>query len=331
MSDLRIAQRYELAAELCRGLRVLDLSEVPDEARRALRESAAELCMEPSGGAVDAVVSLDGLSSVAALDRMLSELERPVGDIVRMLVVFERSASTGKSPRVEPPAEDAARALAERRPDSTVLRQLAAEGSLIEPADGDVTMPALDLRRGEARAEDVVALIVASGFGDDAVRGARASLRLTVAPVLMSYVRGLEAAHAELLRANRQLMHERVSRDGSAAASLLNAQRQLEEMTAIAKEHEAHVRRLRAWYDAPRYHLVDRIREGITKVPGFTGTIRFLWSLVSTRAETPQIDAAANRVESDAEAEAADVTREREGLDEHEERERPETRQRLEQ
>ena len=85
-------------------------------------------------------------------------------------------------------------------------------------------------------------------------------------------------------------------------------------MKTIARNHEEQVRRVEAWYDAPRYHLADRIRTTLTKVPGIPGLIRFLWSLISTRAESPQLDAAANPDPDRDEEDAETVTREREGL-----------------
>jgi hypothetical protein len=307
MTDRQLVQRYELAAALCAGLRVLDLSDAPEAARGMLGAAAAE-------GPFDAVVALDGLAEAGRRERVLAELERHARQGARVLAVFERGAGRAQSPRVEPPPEDAARALAARLPAAVVLRQFIAEGSVIAAAAADSAAPSLALRDVDLRDEDAAALIVASGFEEAALSEARASLRFAAAPVLLSYVRGLEAAHAELLRANRELMRERVGRDGSAAASLLDAQQQLEKMKTIAKEHEEHVNRVRAWYDAPRYHLVDRVRAALTKVPGFAGSIRLLWSLISTRAETPQLDAAANP-DPDAEpADAAEVTRRREGL-----------------
>jgi hypothetical protein len=306
MTNRQLLQRYELAAALCAGLRVLDLSDAPEAAPRMLDAAAGE-------GPFDAVVALDGLAEPGRRERVLAELERHAGQGARVLAVFERDAGRARSPRVEPPPEDAARALAARLPGAVVLRQFIAEGPVIAPA-ADPAAPALTLRGDDLRDEDAAALIVASGFEEAALNEARASLSFTAAPVLLSYVRGLEAAHAELLRANRELMRERVGRDGSAAASLLDAQQQLEKMKTIAKEHEEHVNRVRAWYDAPRYHLVDRVRGVLTKVPGFAGSIRLLWSLISTRAETPHLDAAANP-DPDAEpTDAAEVTRRREGL-----------------
>jgi hypothetical protein len=334
MSDVPLFQRYEFAASLCEGLRVLDLSATPDDVRGALASSASELVVagaaEAPEGAFDVVLALGGLA-MERRESLLSEVHKRAGEGARVLVAFERQDGQPQSPRVDAPPQDAARALAERLPSAVVLRQFLAEGSVIASPEGNGAAPELDLQAGDTRDEDAAALIVVSGFDEDAVSRARASLRFTATPVLLSYVRGLEAAHAELLRANRELMRERVGREGSAAASLLNAQSQLEEMRAIAKEHEAHIHRVRAWYDAPRYHLVDRIRDAVIKVPGFTAFVRTLWSLVSTRAETPQLDAAANPDLDDDKKEAAEVTRAREGLDSDDDEHEPqETSARLE-
>lgn len=338
MTDVQLLQRYELAAELCQGLRVLDLSDTTDDARTGLRARAGELVAaavdEIPAESFDAVVALDGLPEGERRERVLAELERQAGEGTRVLAVFERPAGQPRSPRVEPPPEDAARALANRLHGGMVLQQFLAEGAVITGPNGDgLAGMGLDLKDGDARNEDAAGLIVVSGFDAEAIAKARVSMGVVATPVLLSYVRGLEAAHAELLRANRELMRERVGREGSAAASLLNAQNQLEEWRVIAREHEEHVKRVRAWYDAPRYHLADRVRAALTKAPGFSGLIGFLWSLITTRAETPQIDmevhptSYAKPVEEEhaaVEAEAEEVARERAALSDAEAAKEPE-------
>ena len=56
-------------------------------------------------------------------------------------------------------------------------------------------------------------------------------------------------------------------------------------------------------------------------LPGLPGFIRFLWSLISTRAESPQLDAAAHPEPSEDADDPATVTREREGLEAEEAKE----------
>jgi hypothetical protein len=329
-----VAQRYELAAELCRGLRVLDLSDAPAAARVPLEASAGELVLaggeeQPTAASFDAVVMLDGRAGERR-DGLLAELESHAAAGARLLAAFERGGGHATSPRATPSAEDAAREFAGRIRGSVVLPQFIAEGSLIGSPDGNGS-PALELRGADAREEDAAALIVAAGFAEGALAGARANLRLAATPVLLSYVRGLEASQAELLRANRELARERIGRDGSAAASLLNAQRELEHMRTIAREHEEQVHRVHAWYDAPRYHLVDRVRTTLIRMPGIPGLIRLLWSLISTRAETPQLDAAANPEPDEDAEDAATVTREREGISKEDAKEPADASSRLEQ
>jgi hypothetical protein len=312
-----IEQRYELAALLCEGLRVLDLGQASEETRRPLADAAGSLSAGEDGGArFDAVVCLVGDPPPA------ERLTRLARGGARVLAAFERGREGARSPRAESPAADRAQELAEQLGDAVVLPQFLAEGSLIGLPNGSEA--ALALHDGGAGPDDAAALIVASGFAPEALSSARASLRVSAEPVLSSYVRRLELAHAELLRANRRLMAERVGREGSAAASLLDAQRQLEEMKEIARRHEEQAHRMEAWYDAPRYHLVDRVRGVLTRIPGFTGFVRFLWSLVSTRAETPKLDAAANPEPDEAEnAELAEVTRDREGREQDDEESEP--------
>jgi hypothetical protein len=313
--SLEVEQRYELAALLCEGLRVLDLGDAAEPARRPLASAAAALAADESER-FDAVVCLAG--DPPPVERLAGLVRNGA----RLLAAFELPRDRERSPRAQPSASARAQGLAEQLGEAIVLPQFYAQGSLIGLPDGEGA--ALDLSTGDARPEDAAALIVASGFDSEALSRARASLRVSAEPVLSSYVRRLEAAHEELLRANRRLMSERVGREGSAAASLLNAQRQLEEMKAIARGHEEQMHRVEAWYDAPRYHLVDRVRDFVTRIPGFTRFVRFLWALVSTRAETPKLDAAANPEPGDDDkTELSAVTRDREGREQDDEEGEP--------
>lgn len=311
---LPLVQRYELAAALCVGLRVLDLSDAPSAARSALEAGADAVVVagpeEAPEGTFDAVLAVDGLVDAARREQILAEIERRAGEGARVLVALERPAGRPRSPRIDPPVEETARTLAGRLPDARVIPQFLAEGSFIglPPREPDGS-PDLEVRLPEPREEDAAALVVVSGFDNGAVEQARASLRVAAAPVLLNYVRELELANAELLRANRALMSGSLGRDGSAAGSLAHAQHQAQEMKALARYHEEHARRVEAWYDAPRYHLADRVRETLVKIPGLTGFVRFMWSLISTRAETPHIDAAANPRPDEDEGETGDEAR----------------------
>lgn len=322
---IELRQRYELAAALCRGFRVLELGEGSTAARSLLEQSAGELRLAGDEGAgrssLDAAVALDGLREPDRRESVLAEAERLARDGVRVLLALEQDPASSGRPRET--AGRAARALAERFAGGVLLHQFLADGALISGGESAAEQtPALHILDGEVSEEDAAAVIIAVGFEPEELSRGVAHVRVTAAPVLRSYVRSLEIAHAELLRANRELMRERIGRGGSAAVSLLNAQRELGEMKAIARQHEEQVRRIEAWYDAPRYHLVDRVRTFMTKVPGLTGGVRLLWSLISTRAETPELEAAARPQREEVE-EAAEVTRAREGLDSAEEEKRP--------
>jgi hypothetical protein len=316
VGGIQLLQRYQLAARLCTGLRVLDLSEAPERARSPLVSAARELVRGTApADAFDAVVALDGMPDAERRERVLFDLERWAGTGARVIVALERPRGRPDRPRVEAPFDEIAMALAKRLPDAHLMPQFMAEASLIGAPPGEPAgTPELDLHMADQSEEDAAALIIASGFDRDAVGRARVSLRVAAAPVLLSYVRALELSNAELLRANRGLMSGHLGRDGSAAASLANAQHQAEKMRELARHHELHARRVEAWYDAPRYHLADRVREFLIKIPGLARAVRFLWSLISTRAETPQLDAAANPVpEEEEDGAAAVVTRGRSG------------------
>jgi hypothetical protein len=320
---IHVVQRFELAAALCDGMRVLDLSDVPQVVRRPLDASAREVVVAGDGdspaGRFDAVIALDGLAERERRGRVLAEIERFAAAGTPVMAALDQGVGAA-GPRAEPPVEALVRALAERLPGVVALPQFLLEGALIGPPRGE---PALRVLDAEAHDDDATAVIVAHGFEREALSQATASLRLAIAPVLLSYVRQLEIAHAELLRANRGLMRERVGREGSAAASLVNVQQQIDDARELARRNEEHARRVEAWYDAPRYHLADRVRDVLIKVPGLPGLARFLWSLMSTRAETPRIDAAANPDRDNEADELAEVTREREALAKEEEAEEP--------
>jgi hypothetical protein len=326
---VHLVQRFELAAALCQGARVLDLSDAPQAARQPLEAAAAELVVPQRGevqaGPFDAAVALHGLVPGGSSQPILDQLERLAAGGTRVLVAIERPARSARQPRVEPPPDEVARALAERLPSGLVLTQYLAEGSLIEPDRNGLDDLQFQLRGGELSSSDAAAFIVASGFQGDAVRQSAATLRAVAEPVRLSYVRRLEAAHAELLRANRELMRERLGRGGSAAASMLN---QLEEMRAKVNDYEARMRLVEAWYDAPRYHAVDRMRDLLLSVPVLPRLLRPLWSSIRGRARAPELPGTPAPAAVD---EVDEVTREREGRASDQEHEPEEAFSRLEQ
>ncbi|MFL5825735.1 MAG: hypothetical protein ACJ76V_04365 [Thermoleophilaceae bacterium] len=305
LGGMQLLHRYAFAAQLCKGMHVLDLSEAPPAARSALAEAASGVAVPGSGdaGEFDAVVALDGLLDLERREKVFAELERRAAAGARVIAALDRSPAPSRIPRVEAAAGTEADAMAEKLPGALTLRQYLLEGSLIgNGADIErAGVPARLLQDGHL-SEDAGAAIVVSGFEETAVRDAWASLSVSAAPVALTYLRSLERANAELLRANRELMAARLGNEGSAAASLLDArrrtadaERRLKEMEAIARGHEEMAHRVKGWYDAPRYHMVDRVRNAIRSVPGFARLIRFAWNLVSTRPETPELDAPLRR------------------------------------
>ena len=115
--------------------------------------------------------------------------------------------------------------------------------------------------------EGAAALIIASGFERNVVNEARVSLRVAAAPVLLSYVRALELSNAELLRANRGLMSGNLGRGRLGGGIPAQRTASGREDARAREDHELHARRVEAWYDAPRYHLADRVRESRSRSP----------------------------------------------------------------
>jgi hypothetical protein len=231
--------------------------------RKLLEERAAEL-LEPPAAEVDALVALDGLHDPQRREEALEEAERRVASGARVLIALDSQTGSRE---------------AQRFPGAVVLD------------------------------DDSEALIIAAGFEDGELSGATVSTQIAASPALRAYITSLERANAELLRANRELMRERIGSAGSAAASIADVRGRADEATARAKEmedfardREEMVRRVQAWYDAPRYHLVDRIRDVLRRIPLFRPAIRFLWSLLSTRPENPRLELPPEEPERDSEA-----------------------------
>jgi hypothetical protein len=284
--------RYNLAAELSRAKRVRTIDSAHSAGRRLLEDAAATL--DGPGDDADVLLALDGLEDASLREQALAEAERFVAAGRAALLVLAAVERDGGSPRA---GSTDASAVVARLPGSVVLRQFLAEGSLIV-GDGSGELEA-SLQSTDAAPDDAAAVIVATGFEDLELAGARADMRLAVAPVMRSYVRFLEGANAELLRANRELARERIGSAGSAAASIADmraraneAEQKARDMEDIARQHEEMVHRVRAWYDAPRYHLVDRVRDVLRRIPGFRQAVRFAWNLISTRPESPELEVA---------------------------------------
>jgi 2-polyprenyl-3-methyl-5-hydroxy-6-metoxy-1,4-benzoquinol methylase len=249
--------RYEVAAELCAGMRVLDLccgsgygtgllaaraaavtgvdnhepsierarAELGDGDRVAFeRGDAYEWLERPLGEDFDAIVLLEGVEHLADPARAIEELRRHAEDGLTVVVSLPNS----KQFREENPhhvsefdAESAQAAFA-RLPGARVLYQFHAEGSLIcsEPGgelEGRVT---LTDRAEPEYCNHFLAIVNADRALASLAESTR--MQLSVAPVFNRYMLDLERENRMLWRANQRLARDTGGRADSAAAAELN-------------------------------------------------------------------------------------------------------------
>jgi SAM-dependent methyltransferase len=272
--------RYEIAAELTAGLRVVDLccgsgygtailaeragivhgvdidvatvdlatatvgrdTEATFEARDALAFLRAEDIAER----FDAIVCFEGLEHVPDVEGALRELRRHAEAGVRIL------ASIPNSKAFEEDNEfhltdfgwEEADAAWKGFDNAVVLFQHLAEGSVVL-AEGADELDARLVHLDQADPEFANHFIVAVGFDPDAVRAAhRARAQVVVAPVYNRYMRVLEQANTQLRRRNAQLARGLIGRADSGAATFVSRlERRVEELEA---ELEASKRELEA-------------------------------------------------------------------------------------
>jgi 2-polyprenyl-3-methyl-5-hydroxy-6-metoxy-1,4-benzoquinol methylase len=306
--------RYVLAAELCRGLRVLDLGcgtgygcEILagsaaavhgvdiDEgaielARRERKAGALEFSVSDAvaclrviaGEDVDAVVMYEALEHVPDPEAVLDEFERLAAAGVRLIV----SVPNSRAFRERNPFHvtdfgyaEARRALRRFGHDATMLYQVLAEGSLIlgdgaRPDDFRGRVGALEQAEPEY-ANDFIALV---GFGLDVGERVTAELNLVATPAHNRYMIELERANGELLRANRQLARGMYGKRDAAAAAVIvyyeESQERVRQLERQLAEVEGALHQEWAWRDAARYRAVDKLVAGVKGVPALTVLLR---------------------------------------------------------
>jgi SAM-dependent methyltransferase len=244
--------RYELAAQLCAGKRVLDLCCGSGYGSRILARSAAAVVGVDNDEATiaaarerfgdvdglefdradaldylgrplrehfDAVVLLEGLEHLADAPRALDRLRAQAEAGVVLVVSIPNSATFGERNRfhVTDFDYDSAMEAVEQLPSPTVLYQFHAEGSLIRGAEAEgVEGRQLLSERGDAEHANHFIVVVNA---DVAADGADGRMQLAVAPAFNSYMVELERANRELWRTNHRLSREYLGVADSAAAA----------------------------------------------------------------------------------------------------------------
>jgi SAM-dependent methyltransferase len=247
--------RYEVAAELCAGMRVLDLccgsgygarllaaraaavtgvdnhepsierarAELRDAGRIAFeRGDAYEWLERPLGEDFDAIVLLEGVEHLADPAWAIEQLRRHAEAGLTVVVSLPNS----KPFREQNPHHvsdfdfETAQAAFDRLPGATVLYQFHAEGSLIRPAAGGEIEGRVTLTdRAEAEyCNHFIAVVNADRALASLAESTR--MQLNAAPVFNRYMLDLERENRMLWRANQRLARDTGQADSAAAAEL---------------------------------------------------------------------------------------------------------------
>jgi 2-polyprenyl-3-methyl-5-hydroxy-6-metoxy-1,4-benzoquinol methylase len=255
--------RYELAAELCRGLRVVDIGcgtgygseilsrespfvlgvDVDVETITAANEElgapgrrefevadANDFMRERLRDRFDAIVMLETLEHLSDVEDALISLRRHADDGVKLVVSMPNSRMLDEDNPfhlTDFGFEEAKSAFA-GFPEARLAYQFLAEGSLMQVDGTGEGEHALDVRdRGER--EYANHFIVLVNFGDRSIAAVSALMRLKAEPLNHRYMQGLERANEALRRANARLARGLLGRSDTAAATLLARVKRLEE------------------------------------------------------------------------------------------------------
>ncbi|MEA2298779.1 MAG: hypothetical protein QOF77_1715 [Solirubrobacteraceae bacterium] len=265
--------RYEFAAPLCHGLRVLDLccgsgygAEILAERAESVHgidydAATVDLAAATVGlGAgitfeladataflrgdlsrrFEVIVCFEGLEHLPDVEAALGELRRHAGEGIAVIASVPNSRGVGEENEFHRTDFGHAEAQAAFAgfPGGVVLEQYLAEGSLIvlpEASDFDARLHGLE--RAEPHYANHFLLAcgqAAERLGD--AHGGRA--QLAMAPNYNRYMRSLERANTELRRRNTQLARGLLGKGDSAAPSYVKrAEQRLAELAAAQKEN----------------------------------------------------------------------------------------------
>ena len=222
--------RYELAARLCRGMRVADVccgtgygtrlladggADVVgiDSSEKAIAEAAGlgirtevadalEYLERPSlPDEIEAVVMFEGLEHLPDVDRAVVALRGLAANGVRLAISIPNSKLLGEEDNpfheTDFDHERAAATLRGLADEVVVLGQYLAEGSLIRGEAGGGELAAAPVLEGRAEPEFAGHYIGLAGFGN-AANELSTRMLLSAAPAHRSYMLELEAANARM-------------------------------------------------------------------------------------------------------------------------------------
>lgn len=302
--------RYKMAAELCAGLRVVDLACGSGYGSAILRETATRVMGVDSDAATidtaratvgaatdvtfevadaveylsrglqkdwDAVVCLEGIEHFPELDRAVNALSTLASEGVKLVISVPNSQTFSEENEfhVTDFSFQKAMELFEGLGETTVLYQFVAEGSLVR---GDPLTPlqAESVLDDYGEADYANHFIGCVNFRDGIETGLNtARMRLAVAPAYNRHMLALERANKELWRENERLARGRLGQsDAAAAATIFRLQRDLRER---AEHAEAEAERLRQLLAMPRHVAVERARDAALRSRLVYGAVRLLW------------------------------------------------------
>jgi SAM-dependent methyltransferase len=245
--------RYALAAQLCRGLRVLDLAcgvgygsellaaggaaavegvDIDPGAIAVARESydreeiefgvedALERLHRVDPEATDVIVAFEALEHLPRLPDILTRLEDLAVAGVRLLLSVPNSRAFGEVNEFHLTdfGYDEARAAFDRFPSPSYLYQHLAEGSVILGSEPPGAFRAAVGAIEQGEPEYANTFIVGVGFGAEAVE-ASVHVNLVATPNHNRYMIELAASNAELLRTNLRLSRGWLGKSDAAAAA----------------------------------------------------------------------------------------------------------------
>lgn len=265
--------RYELAAELCRGLRVADIGCGSGYGSRILRQACPVVTgidndaatIQVAQGTVgreadvrfevadaheflrrnltedfDAVVMFESLEHLSQPEDALASLRQQAVQGLRIVISVPNSRwfdEENPHHRTDFGYEEAMEAF-QAFDDYAVLYQFLAEGSLIRRREAtEVSGRLVATERGEPEyANHFIACINLSASLERLPDWAR--MHLEAAPLYNRYMRNLEHANRELRRVNARLARDRLGKADSAAATVLGKLER--ERTALEERRRAH-------------------------------------------------------------------------------------------
>jgi 2-polyprenyl-3-methyl-5-hydroxy-6-metoxy-1,4-benzoquinol methylase len=292
--------RYEVAAELCAGARVLDLCcgtgygsrvlartaasvhgvDVAEEAvaaARALltgdeaervtfeRGDALEFLSALPAGRFDAIVCFEGLEHLPEPDPVVEELARLAGGGARLVVSVPNSR--GFDERNEFHVTDFGHEEMEavaKRLGATVVDQHLGEASLIRlPGEPGGALQGRLVQRDDDEPAWANHWLLVAGADPADLERATAVIGLAAAPFHNRYMRQLEAANAELLRANRRMGRAWLGiHDAAAAVVVRRLEEEVNRLDEELKHEQTEARKWRMIADGNAYAREEALREG---------------------------------------------------------------------